>query len=67
MKYLRKEVCMQQNLFEHFSGDCHWGFLHDTSIVYVGKTDHKHPNKWKHYWQHTPKTMVPQGLNVEDN
>ena len=31
-KYLRKEPCMQQHLFEHFSSECHSNFLDDVSL-----------------------------------
>ena len=58
---------MQQHLFEHFSSEGHCGFLDDISIIFIDKTDPKDPNKREHYWQHTLKIMVPQGLNVEDD
>ena len=66
-KYLRKESCMQQNVFEHFSSEGHSSFLDDVSIIFNDKTDPKDPNKCEHYWRHTLKTMAPQGLNVEDD
>ena len=31
-KYLRKEPCMQQHLFEHFSSECRSNFLDDVSL-----------------------------------
>ena len=65
-KYLRKESCMQQHLFEHFSSEGHNSFLDDVSIILTDK-DTKDPNKREHYWRHTLKTMAPQGLNVEDD
>ena len=67
-KYLRKEACMQQQLFEHFSSEGHNSFLDDVSIIFIDKTDPKDPNKREHHWKHTFKTMAPpQGLNVEDD
>ena len=66
-KYLRKESCMQQHLFEHFSSEGHNSFLDDVSIIFIDKTDPKDPNKRQHYWGHTLKTMTPQRLNVEDD
>ena len=33
-KYLRKEACMQQHLFEHFSSKDHRGLLDDISIIF---------------------------------
>ena len=62
-----KEACMQQHLSEHFSSEGHCGFLDDISIIFIDKNDPKDPNKREHYWQHTLKIMVPQGLNVEDD
>ena len=40
-KNLRKESCRQQ----HFSSECYSGFLEDISIIFIGKTDSKHPNR----------------------
>ena len=58
-KYLRKESCTQQHLFEDFSSKGHNSFLDDVSIIFIDKTDSKDPNKREHYWR--------QGLNVEDD
>ena len=63
-KYLRRESCMQQHLFEHFSSEGHTSILDDVSIIFTDKTDPKDPNKREHYWRHILKTMAPQGLNV---
>ena len=49
-KYLRKESCMQQHLFEHFSSEGHKRFLDDVSIIFIDKTDPKDPNKREQYW-----------------
>ena len=38
-KYLTKEVCMQQHLFEQFSSEVQSGFLHDVSIIFIDKTN----------------------------
>ena len=65
-KYLRKESCIQQHLFEHFSSKGHNSFLDVAFIIFIDKTHPKEPNKQEHYWRHTLKTMAPQGLNVED-
>ena len=54
-------------LFKHFSSEGHNYFLNDVSIIFIDKTDPKDPNKLEHYWQHTSKTMTPQGLNVQDD
>ena len=66
-KYLRKELCIQQHLSEHFSGEGCNSFLNDAYIIFIDKTDPKDPSKREHYWRHTVKTMEPQGLNVEDD
>ena len=66
-KYLRKESCMQQHFFEHFSSEGHNSFLDDVSIIFIDKTDPKDPNKREHYWRHALKIMTPQSLNVEDD
>ena len=64
-KYLTKEACIQQPLFEHFSNEGHSGFQNDVAIIFIDKTDPKDPNKREHYWRHTLKLMAPQGLNVD--
>ena len=66
-KYLRKESCMQQHLFEHLPSEGHDSFLDDASIIFFDKTDPKDPNKREPYWRHTLKAMAHQGLNVEDD
>ena len=66
-KYHRKESCIQQHLFEHFSSEGHNNFLDDVSVIFIDKTDPKDPNKPESYWSHTLKTMIPQGLNVEND
>ena len=58
---------MQQHILEHFSSEVHNSFLDDVSNVFINKTDPKDPKKREHYWQHTLKTMAPQGLNIEDD
>ena len=66
-KYLRKEACMQQHLFEHFLSECRNCFLDGVSIIFIDKTDPIDLNKWQRYWRHTLKTMALQGLNEEDD
>ena len=48
-KYLKKEACMQQHLFEHFSSEDHSGFLDDVSIIFTDKTDPRDSNKREYY------------------
>ena len=44
-KYLRKEACMQQHLFEHFLNEGQSGFLDETFMIFIDKADPKDPNK----------------------
>ena len=44
----RKEACMPQHLFEHFSKEGDSGFLDDVSIIFIDKTNPKDPNKLEH-------------------
>ena len=44
-KYLRKEACIQQHIFEYFSSKAYSSFLDDISIIFIDKTDPKDPNK----------------------
>ena len=53
--------------FEHFSSEGRNSFLDDISIIFIDKTGPKDPNKRKHYWRHSLKTMARQGWNVEDD
>ena len=45
----------------------HDGFLKDVSIAFIEKTDPFHPLRREDYWRQTLKTMVPHGLNIEEN
>ena len=65
--FLEGQKCMPQHLFEHFASEGHCSFLEDVTIIFINKTDPKDPNRRKHYWRHTLKTMAPLGLNVEDD
>ena len=66
-KHLKKEVRMQQHLFEHFSTEGHSGFFNDSFIICVDIADTKDPNEQEHCWQHTVEKMALQGLNVDDD
>ena len=56
---------MQRHLYEHFQLPGHTGFLQDTYVTLIGKTDPRIPTKHEDYWIHTFKTKAPIGLNVE--
>ena len=54
-------------MFEHFASEGLCSFLEDGTIIFIDKTGPKDPNRREHYCRHTLKTMVPLGLNVEDD
>ena len=58
---------MQEHLFRHFSSPGRNGFLNDVSITFIDKTDPSNPLKREDYSKRTFKTMIPFGLNIEDN
>ena len=58
---------MHAATFKRFASEGHFSFLEDVTIIFINKTDPKDPNRRKHYWRHTLKTMAPLGLNVEDD
>ena len=62
-KFDRGEDCMQRHLYEYFQLPGHAGFLQDTYVTLIDKTDPRAPTK--DYWIHTLKTKAPMGLNVE--
>ena len=64
--FLKGHTYMHQHLYEHFAGEGHCSFLEDGTITFIDKTDPKNPNRRKHYWRHTLKTMAPLGLNIRD-
>ena len=66
-KFQRLEPCMQEHLFSHFSMTGHNRFLNDVSITFIDKTDPSYPLQREDYWRQMLKTMVPCGLNIEDN
>ena len=61
-----EEKTMQSHLYEHFQLSGHTGFLQDTYVTFIDKTDPRAPTKHEDYWVHTLKTKAPMGLNVED-
>ena len=66
-KFDRKEPCMQEHLYGHFSSPGDGGFLNDVSVTLIDKTDGSDPKKREDYWMKTLKTMAPYGLNIEDS
>ena len=64
-KFDRGEICIQRHLYEHFQLPGHAGFLQDTYVTLIDKTDPRSPTKREDYWIHILKTKAPMGLNVE--
>ena len=56
---------MQRQLCEHFQLPGHTGFLQDTYVNPIDKTDPRARTKREDYWIHNLKTKGPMGLNVE--
>ena len=66
-KFDRKESCMQEHPYKHFSSPGHRGLLNDVSVTLIDKTDRSDPKKREDYWIKTLKTMAPYGLHIEDS
>ena len=58
---------MQEHLFEHFKNEGDSGFLGNTSITLIDKTDGKDPKNRENCWMKTLKTYALHGLNIEDS
>ena len=56
---------MQRHLYEHFQLPGHTGFLQDTYVTLIDKTDPKAPTKHENNCIHTLKMEAPMGFNVE--
>ena len=66
-KFLRKDSCMQQHLFEHFQSPGHTSFIENVYITLTGKTDPFVPTKREYCWRQTLKALAPHGLNIEES
>ena len=64
-KFDRGEDCMQRHVYEHFQLPGRTGFLQDTYVTLIDKTDPRAPTERDDYWIHTLETKAPMGLNVE--
>ena len=60
------EECMQRHFYEHFQLPGHHGFLQDTYVTLIDKTDLSASTNHEYYWRHTLKTKAPMGRSVED-
>ena len=66
-KYLNRQPCFQEHIFEHVNGDGHSGLLENVSITFIDKTVPSNPGKRENYWIQALKTIVHWGLNVLEN
>ena len=66
-KFENGERCFQEHIFMHFRNEGHTSFLHDTSIVFIDKTDGSNPTKREDFWMKTLNTIAPYGLNIENS
>ena len=64
-KLERGEDCIQRHIYEHFQLPGNTGFLQDTYVTLIDKTNPRTPNNREDYWIHTLKTKEPMGLHVE--
>ena len=62
-KSLRGEDHKQAGFFAHFQTAGHSGFINDTEIRFIDKTNPSDPTRCEDFWIDTPKTCYPQGLN----
>ena len=65
-KSLRGDEHKQTGFFAHFQGLDHNGFLEDTEITFIDKTDPSNPTRHEEFWIDTLKTRYPLGLNNLD-
>ena len=65
-KKLDREDCMQRHLYKHSQLPGHTGFLEDTYVALIDKTDPGAPTKCEDYRIHTLKTKVPMERKVEN-
>ena len=66
-KFDRKESCMQENLYRHFSSPGHTEFLNDVSVTLIHKMNRSDSNKREDYWMKTLKTVAPHCFDIEDS
>ena len=66
-KFDRKESCMQEHLYRHFSSPGDMVFLDDILVTLIDKMDRSDPKKREDYWMKPLKTMAPYGLNIDNS
>ena len=65
-KSLRGEDHKQAGFFAHFQTAGHSGFINDTEIRFIDKTDPSESTRREDFWRDTLKTCYTQGLNNID-
>ena len=65
-KSLRGDGHKQAGFFAHFQGSNHNGFLEDTEITFIDKTEPSDPTRYEEFWIDTLKTRYPLGLHNID-
>ena len=65
-KSLRGEDQEQAGILAHFQTAGHRGFINDTEIRFIDKTDPSDPTRREDSWIDTLKIRYPQGLNNID-
>ena len=63
-KSVRGEDHKQAGFFTHLQTAGHSGFINDTKIRFIDKTDPTEPTRRADFWIDTVKTRYPQGLNM---
>ena len=56
---------MKRHLYKHVQQPGSPGFLEDTDITLINKTDPRAPTKREDYWIHNYKTKAPIRHNIE--
>ena len=57
---------MQEYLHNNFQKEGHNDFLEHLSVTLTDKNDGFDLTKRETFWMHTPKTLAPYGLKVEN-
>ena len=55
----------EETSLKHFQLPGRTGFLQDTYVTLLVKTDCRAPTKREDYWIHIHETKAPMGLNIE--
>ena len=61
-KFDVEENSIQRHFYQHFQLPGHTGYLQDTYVALMDKTDPRTPTKHEDYWIYTLKTKTVMGL-----